>query len=239
MKMKNKRTEQIAAKKKHKEKVKSKRKEEPNFDRPAPKLIKKPTILIVCEGENTEPSYFNLFRLSSATIKPVGEGYNTVSLVNRAIQLANEGSYDQVWCVFDADPKPDNPVHSANFNTAINIAESNGFGVAYSNQAFEYWLILHFSDHQGGHMPRTDYDAKINKFLKPFKLTYDGKKSKIISEEIFEVLNGIDEKTNNKRVDLAIKRAERNYQIFNHVDPASEESSTTVFRLVTELFKYS
>ncbi len=239
MKMKNKRAEQIAAKEKHREKLKSKRKEEPSFARPEPKLIKKPTILIVCEGENTEPSYFNLFRLSSATIKPVGEGYNTVSLVKRAIQLASEGNYEQVWCVFDADPKPDNPMHSSNFNIAISIAESKGFGVAYSNQAFEYWIILHFSDHQGGSMPRADYDTKINKFLEPFNLTYDGKKSKIITEEMFEVLNGIDEKTNIKRVDLAIKRAERNYGKFPHTNLADEESSTTVFRLVKELFKYT
>ena len=40
---------------------------------------------------------------------------------------------------------------SANdFNNAITIAESNNLGVAYSNQAFEYWIILHFDDHQGG-----------------------------------------------------------------------------------------
>ena len=103
MKMKNKRAEQIAAKKRHKEQLRKKRKTEPNFERPIPILVEKPTILIVCEGENTEPSYFNQFRLSSATVKPVGEGYNTLSLVSRAIELANEKNYEKVWCVFDKD----------------------------------------------------------------------------------------------------------------------------------------
>jgi hypothetical protein len=233
MKMKNKREEQIAAKKRHKEQLRKKRRTEPGFERLAPVLIEKPTILIVCEGENTEPSYFNQFKLSSATVKPIGEGYNTISLVNRAIHLANEKSYDQVWCVFDKDD-----FSESDFNNAILIAKANNFGLAYSNQAFEYWLILHFNDHQGGGMHRDDYDDRINKLIKPFKVSYDGKKSKIIDEDFFELLDGIDKKTNEKRVDLAIKRAERNYNHHNHSNPSKEESTTTVHELVKELLKY-
>jgi len=233
MKMKNKKEEQIAAKKRHKEQLRKKRKSEPSFERATPVLSEKPTILIVCEGENTEPSYFNQFRLSSATVKPVGEGYNTISLVNRAIQLASEKSYEQVWCVFDKDDFSDN-----DFNNAIVMATANNFKLAYSNQAFEYWLILHFNDHQGGGMHRDDYDDKINQLIKPYKVVYDGKKSKLIDEDFFELLDGFDEKTDEKRVDLAIKRAERNYKQNNHSNPAKEESSTTVYELVKELLKY-
>ena len=154
MKMKNKKAEQIASKLAHKETLKTKRRDEPLLERAEAKILEKPTILIVCEGENTEPSYFRQFKLSSATIKPIGEGYNTISLVERAVQLLEERPYDQVWCVFDADPKPDNPKQAKNFNDAVTLAEREGFGVAYSNQAFEYWLILHFDDHQGGGMNR-------------------------------------------------------------------------------------
>lgn len=231
--MKDKKAEQIAAKKRHREQLKAKRRAEPTNERTAPALVEKPTILIVCEGENTEPSYFRQFRLSSATIKPVGEGYNTVSLVNRAVQLASEGKYEQVWCVFDKDDFPDN-----DFNEAIRLATANGFGVAYSNQAFEYWVILHFDDHQGGGMHRNTYNDKINSLLKPFKLVYDGERSKIITEALFELLDGIDEKTKKERKVLAIERAERNYSQFDHDNHAVKESSTTVFRLVRELLKY-
>lgn len=136
MKMKNKKTEQIAAKQRHKERLIAKKRREPIFERGIPSLSKNPTILIVCEGKNTEPSYFNQFRLSSATVKPVGEGYNTISLVNRAIQLAEECKYDQVWCVFDADPKPANPAQATNFNAALTLAETQGFGVAYNSSLF-------------------------------------------------------------------------------------------------------
>lgn len=126
--MKDKKSEQIRLKQKHKEQLKSKRRKEPGLERTKPKLSEKPTILIVCEGENTEPSYFKQFRLSSATIKPVGEGYNTVSLVNRAGELAHERDYDQIWCVFDKDD-----FLEVDFNNAILLAEAKKFEVAYSN----------------------------------------------------------------------------------------------------------
>ena len=149
------------------------------------------------------------------------------------MQIANCESYDQVWCVFDKDDFND-----IDFNNAIEIANANNFGVAYSNQAFEYWLILHFDDHQGGGMHRSDYDDKINALLKLFNLSYDGKNSKIISEEFFELLDGVDEKITKERKQLAIERARRNSTHFHHNNPAKAESSTTVFRLVEEIMKY-
>lgn len=233
MKMKDKKAKQKAAKKKHREQLKVKRRKEPSLERPVAELTEKPYILIVCEGENTEPSYFNQFRITSANVKSVGEGYNTIYLVNRALALSQQGNYDQVWCVFDKDDFNDN-----DFNSAIQKAEANNFGVAYSNQSFEYWLILHFKDHQGGGMHRHSYNDKINEHLKPFKVIYDGNGTKLIEEDFFELLDGIDDKTSRKRAELAIDRAERNYNHFDHTNPAREESSTTVFRLVRELLKY-
>ncbi len=231
--MKDKKAEQKAAKQRHRELLMAQRRREPRLERPVAALTEKPSILIVCEGENTEPSYFNQFRITSAIVKSVGEGYNTVSLVNRAFELAQQGNYDQVWCVFDKDDFKED-----DFNSAIRLAEANNFGVAYSNQSFEYWLILHFNDHQGGGMHRNNYNNKINQFLKPFNVNYDGNGTKLIEEDFFELLDGIDKNTRRKRVELAIVRAERNYNQLDHINPAKEESSTTVFRLARELLKY-
>jgi len=231
--MKNKKAEQTAARQRHKDKLRAQRRKEPSLTRPEPSIEERPTILIVCEGENTEPSYFKQFRLSTATIKAIGEGYNTVSLVNRASQLAQQKKYDQVWCVFDKDDFSDNE-----FNNAILIAETSKFGVAYSNQAFEYWIILHFEDHQGGGLHRRYYEKKINKLLKPWGIRYDGKGSKIITEEIFNLMEQVDKDSGKERISLAIERAKRNYNNYDHSSPAKEESSTTMFRLVEELLKY-
>lgn len=88
-------------------------------------------------------------------------------------------------------------------------------------------------------MNRDEYNTKINFHLKSLGTQYDGKKSKIISDDFFNLLNGMDGKTSRKRVELVLNRAERNYNNFAHHNPANEESSTTVFRLVNELLKYS
>ena len=53
------------------------------------KVIKQ-SFLIICEGENTEPDYFNEFKLGSAKVEAVGKGMNTISLVRQAVQLKKE-----------------------------------------------------------------------------------------------------------------------------------------------------
>jgi hypothetical protein len=127
------------------------------------KVIKQ-SFLIICEGENTEPDYFNEFKLGSAQVEAVGEGMNTISLVRRAVQLKNEYlkkdvKFDQYWVVFDKDDWTE-----LNFNNAISIASANNFKVAYSNQAFEYWFMLHFNLHQGK-IDRNTYEAKLTDYL--------------------------------------------------------------------------
>lgn len=191
-------------------------------------------ILIISEGVNTEVSYFRQFEQPNIRVKAVGTGFNTVSLVRRAEQIRTDEAakgrhYDQVWCVFDRDDFP-----AQDFNEAVRLAEQL-FGpgrVAYSNQAFEYWLLLHFLDHQGGAMHRRQYDARLNECLHPFGVRYEGQDSKLISSDFFDLLLSIDPKTDKPRIHQAIERAERLYGQYDHSSPATEESSTTVFRLV-------
>jgi len=78
-------------------------------------------------------------------LKILGEGMNTDSLVEYAIQLKREAEknnnpYSWVWCVFDRDS-----FTSHQFNRAIKIAKNNQIKAAYSNEAFEIWYILHFN----------------------------------------------------------------------------------------------
>ena len=87
-------------------------------------------------------------------------------------------------------------------------------------------------------MHRKNYNDKINSLLKPFGIIYDGNGNKIISEDFYKILDGKDEKTKEKRVKLAIKRARRNYNNLLHTNIAKEESSTTVFKLVEKLLKH-
>ncbi len=212
---------------------KARRRGEPVLTRRTAKMKIKPAFLIVCEGKNTEPSYFNQFRLTSATIKAVGKGFNTTAVVKQAKQLAKKDTYDQVWVVFDRD------LHSLqNFNNAIKMAEKFGFGVAYSNQAFEYWLILHFNDHQGSKLHRSRYNDLINEYLKPYNISYDGQGSKRITPEFFNLMQDIDPLTRKSRQSLAIKRARKIQDNLTTKNFAIAESSTTVFRLIEEITQY-
>ncbi len=245
MKMQNKnliQKQKAEEQKKRLAEIKARRRGEVNLERKAPELEEKPTILIYCEGKNTEPSYFNKFRLTTLTIDSFGEGRNTLSLVEKAKKLSEEKNYDQVWCVFDADPKQDNPKQLENFNNAIRLAGKLKFGVAYSNQAFEYWLILHFEDHQGGAIDRSSYGDKINSYINKLGTHYDYAGSKIIEQDFFNLFDTIVYTDRDgikfSRCDIAIKRAEKIYNRLDHINPGAEESSTTVFKLVRELKKY-
>ena len=125
--------------------------------------------LIVCEGEKTEPNYFRSFPVDTKVIKLDirGEGRNTNSLVEKAIELKNgleSDETDRFWCVFDRDKNPKNPNDSQNFNSAITLARNNGIDVAYSNDAFELWYLLHFHFYNTG-TSRKDYPDKLTKLL--------------------------------------------------------------------------
>ncbi len=62
---------------------------------------------------------FNSFRLTSANVKAIGKGMNTISLVKEAmairdIEKRRSRNYDQCWVVFDKDDFSD-----SDFNAAI------------------------------------------------------------------------------------------------------------------------
>lgn len=122
-------------------------------------------ILIVCEGEQTEPNYFRDFGLSSAEVKVIGSGCNTLSLVEKTKQIKEEledkiaAPFSSIWCVFDRD---DNPAH--NVDNSIQKAKKYKFNVAYSNEAFEIWFILHFS-YVSTALSRTQYREMLSKNL--------------------------------------------------------------------------
>jgi RloB-like protein len=256
MKMKNKKQKDVDAKKKHLEELnvnKNRKRGVPDLTRTEATIPERKSFLIFSEGKNTEKSYFEQFKLPTVEVEVIGAGKVTYSLVEYAIPIAQQKNaerektgktkFDEVWCVFDADPVLDAPKQLTNFKNAIDLANANGIKVAYSNQAFEYWFILHFEDHQGGTMHRDDYHDKINSYLKPLGCYYDGKNSKKVGADFFNQMLVIVDKTYDgkpiTRQDKAIQRAKRilQYHNDNGTSPAKAESSTTVFELVERLKK--
>ena len=184
----------------------------------------KQSFLIVCEGEKTEPDYFKAFRMTAATVKAVGQAMNTMTLVSKAISIREADQkrkkvYDQSWVVFDKDDFP-----AKDFNQAIQFAEKNGFRVAYSNQAFEYWFLLHYNLYTGA-IHRNQYKDMLTKLT---GIPYS--KSEGYGAVMYNLLLS--------RQQQAINNAETVLAEISHGNPAEEESSTTVQRLVIELNKF-
>ncbi len=120
----------------------------------------RPSILIVCEGEKTEPNYFRAFRITNAVY---GEGLETIRVVEETQRINDQdGPFDQVWCVFDRDSFP--PDHFDNAINKVNSLTDKGFRVAYSNEAFELWYILHF-EYQDAALSRSSYGGRLSAHL--------------------------------------------------------------------------
>lgn len=185
------------------------------------KLTKK-TFLIVCEGENTEPEYFNAFRLTSATVKAVGKGLGTMSLVKEAIAIREEArrkgkNFDFCWLVFDKDDYND-------FDEAIAFARENGFKVSYSNQAFELWFLLHFKLYKGP-LNRSRYASLLTKHL---GMEYSMKSG--FAATLYNIIKPFQ--------DSAIKNAQILMEETKDIKPSMAESSTTVHELVMKLNEF-
>lgn len=180
----------------------------------------KDAILIVCEGRKTEPNYFKRFRVTSATIKVVGTGSNTLSVVEHALSLQEklriEGfEFDQLWCVFDCDS------FSERFDKAINEAERLGFRVAYSNEAFELWYLLHFHYIDAG-LSRDGCVRKLRGLLS------DGYEKN--RDDLYDCL--LDQQP------TAIRNARRLLRTYSDEPPSQRNPCTTVFLLVEELNRF-
>jgi len=108
-------------------------------------------VLIVCEGEKTEPNYFKelraYYRLNNVNVEIDGEqcGSSPLNVVNYAIDKYNKSkkAYDKIFCVFDKDTHPTyneakDKIKRARLNRGHTIEAID------SVPCFEFWLLLHF-----------------------------------------------------------------------------------------------
>ncbi len=191
--------------------------------------------LIVTEGVETEKNYFEnigkiiteLFNneviVEKITLNVKGTGRSTKVLVNEAIKKRSLSSYSDVWVVFDKDNNTD-------FDEAIALAKKEGFNVAWSNESFELWLLLHFQDLKAS-IHRNDYISKLNSHFKSKNIncgTYDKN-----IKDIFDLTKPY--------VETAIKRSNELLAFHkenNNCNPNKMNPGTTVQNLVEELVKY-
>jgi hypothetical protein len=195
---------------------------------------------IFCEGERTEPYYFQGFKryieanpiyrnMVMIEIEPCGA--DTMRVIHKAEQYVAQHKIDrgQIWCVYDKDSFP-----AADFNGVAQRAEKLNqnsqtlqYHVAWSNECIEFWFLLHF-EYYISNNHRSEYIAFLNDKFKKLGL---GKYQKNL-ENIFEIL------MENGNPKLATKYAKKIIKEGQGKTPAEIAPGTTVYRLVEELGKY-
>lgn len=195
--------------------------------------------LIVCEGEKTEPNYFDALKsslpkgvLELTNIDIDGTGKNTLSIIEEAKKLRDNyqkkylRKIDKVWAVFDKDSFP-----ARNFNNAINKGENSKPKInrAWTNEAFELWYLLHFNFYNTG-ISRHQYQKLLEKEIcqASGKSDYKYKKNSL---EMFAILNefGSQEK--------AIKYSENLVELYTDRSFSNLNPCTKVHILIKELIE--
>jgi hypothetical protein len=186
--------------------------------------------LIVCEGEKTEPFYFeSLIENNISTVREVhieGQGKSTVALVNETLMIKedlerkNAMTFDRVWAVFDKDDFED-------FNKAIMTANKKGVQTAWTNEAFELWYYLHFEFLDTG-IGRSAYIEKLEEFFRK-KTGDDNFKYEKKNPKIYQLLHKYGKE------DLAKRFAKRLRDYYHDTNYALHKPCTMVDKLVVEL----
>lgn len=203
--------------------------------------------LIVCEDESTEPYYFGEFQKlfdslfpekRTVFLKAVGTGRNSLGVVKQAVEerdrLQNEAEthIDHVWAVFDKDSLDETGGNLERFNQSFILAKNESIEVAYSNECFELWLLLHYQDvaadvplSRGG-IIYPQLEIVVNKGrTEATKIPYDHKHpSHAFIDAVIK--SGSQEKAIQRAADLD------DYHIKQKHTPVESNPNTHVYRLV-------
>ena len=108
-------------------------------------------VLIVCEGEKTEPNYLQSLiddlQLNTANIKVLKNtaGSDPRTIVDFALkEYRKEREYNRVYCVFDKDRHP-NYIEALDVVNRAKMAKGHAIIATTSVPCFEFWFLLHFT----------------------------------------------------------------------------------------------
>jgi hypothetical protein len=196
-----------------------------------------PRSIIFCEGTKTEPHYLqeivtlindkykdyarkNRIELND-NIDVVGTGRSARSLFEYALQNVTTDTAE-VWLVYDHDDFP-----SKQFNETPAMAEAQSkrgsisFNVAWSNECFELWLLLHFIKLEAN-ISRKEYIKKLKTYIPGYH------------KSASDIFNQLKDKT-----DLAITNAKEIERVYEKgTTPSKMAPCTLVYKLVEDLLSY-
>jgi RloB-like protein len=189
------------------------------------------TFVIYCEGENTEPNYFKAFKMRAETaVIPIGTGRSKTALVEFAIKDLAKREKErnrQAWVVFDYDIDLKKSNQNADLKEAMRLADKKDLKIAFSNDCFELWFLLHFQ-----FIDVAMHRNQLYELLgKKFNIDYEKEgKSKAESLKIYQQL--LDKQP------VAIKNAEKLYELQSKQNRTEENPITTVHELVEQMNRF-
>jgi hypothetical protein len=186
------------------------------------------TLLIICQGQKTEPNYFKAFKekVKDHGIEIITKSTDPLNMVKYAQKIKSDKNksgfreYSEIWVVFDKDQTEDD-----RFNQAINTAAKNRIHTAFSNTCFELWFLLHFEYMDNPINDNKDLFGKLTKHL--------NKKYQKTGEDIYQKIKKSEKKAINRaeKLESLHKNKCGNYADFN--------PCTTVHKLVKRLNEFS
>lgn len=129
--------------------------------------------LIVAEGEETEPNYFEGLKNQINSKYPgrismeiKGTGKNTKGLLQYAQNFAasSVNEYKHIWIVFDKDDFPPSDFDETCSACEKLSNENTVYHALWSNQCIEYWFLLHYI-YLDTSLNRKDYISKLSDLM--------------------------------------------------------------------------
>ena len=129
---------------------------------------------IFCEGEQTEPLYFEGFKqliednpiykdMVLIEIEPCA--VETMRVIGMAERYVRKNGIDrgQIWCVYDKDSFPAKDFNGvAERVDKLNLENSQlQYPAAWSNECIEFWFVLHFAYYTSNNH-RSEYIRFLN-----------------------------------------------------------------------------
>lgn len=198
--------------------------------------------LIVCEDQNTEPAYFRQFKAQipedTLYLREIGTGLDPKGVIEYAIieksklSLESRKDVDAVWAVFDKDDADKNDTTIKRFSDAFETAKNHDIQIAYSNEAFELWLLLHLTDIDGSiALPRQNIYRLLEECIIKNK-EYKSWKYQHGNSDILKIIQEIGNQNN------AINRAKKLLISQEGKPPIEANPSTKMHILVGELLDW-
>lgn len=191
--------------------------------------------LIICEGTETEPVYFQVLSniinekyKGRITLIPKGKAKGTLQLLEEAKKEheASKKEIKHVWIVYDKDEFKKDSFDNT-FYACQEMKDYHGacYHALYSNECIELWFLLHFKDIHVAHT-RKEYMKMLNDEYKSRKLGYYKKNDEKTCLTLLPYMEN------------AIENAKRLESLYQDDAPWKRNPATKVYELMEILKNY-